>query len=177
MQELSMNVLDIAQNSISAGAGRIDIVINEDIEKDLLSIVISDNGKGMTEEQVERVSDPFYTTRSTRQVGLGVPLFKMAAEMTGGRFLIESEPGVGTTVSAEFGYSHIDRAPLGDISATITQLMCLNESIDVTYTHYHNGEEFSVSTQEIRQTLDGLPMNTPQVMQFLESFVKENTHK
>ena len=95
--------------------------------------------------------------------------------MTGGEFSIISEPGVGTRVIAKFGYSHIDRAPLGDMPATIAQLICLNEEIDITYTYNHNGEEFSVATREIRQTLDGIPMNAPQVLQFLEGYLNENT--
>ena len=102
MRELSLNVMDIAQNSISAGASLITITVEEDAELDELSISIGDNGRGMTPEQVEHVTDPFFTTRTTRSVGLGVPLFKMEAEMTGGRFSIESTLGVGTTTTAVF---------------------------------------------------------------------------
>jgi len=175
MQELSMNVLDIAQNSVRAGAGKIDITVIEDSGEDLLLIVIADNGCGMTAEQVANVTDPFYTTRTTRRVGLGIPFFKMAAEMTGGSFSIESEPGAGTTVTATFVNSHIDRMPLGDMSATIAQLICLNEDIDISYTRRRNSEEFSVSTRELRGELDGVPLSTPQVMQFVEEYINENT--
>ena len=175
MQELSMNIMDIAQNSIRAKATTVDISVNEDTDKGLLTIVILDNGCGMTNEQIKKVCDPFYTTRNTRRVGLGVPFFKMAAEMTGGEFSIDSKPGVGTNVSATFVTSHIDMAPLGDISATIAQLMCLNENVDVIYTYTQDKEVFSVHTDEISRVLDGIPMNSPQVMSFLEGYINDNT--
>ncbi|MEG1427498.1 MAG: sensor histidine kinase, partial [Oscillospiraceae bacterium] len=102
MRELSLNICDIAQNSISAGASRITIAIDEDLSADRVEIFIGDNGRGMTEEQVKSVCDPFYTTRTTRPVGLGIPLFKMEAEMTGGSLSIGSKPGVGTELRAVF---------------------------------------------------------------------------
>ena len=115
MRELSLNVLDIAQNSISAGASEVEITVEEISSASKMTIIIKDNGCGMDEETVRNVMDPFYTTRTTRKVGMGVPLFKMAAESTGGSFDIVSELGVGTTVTAVFGLSNIDRMPLGDI--------------------------------------------------------------
>ena len=113
MRELSLNVLDIAQNSLSAGATLVEITVTEETAADRLIIAIGDNGRGMTPEQVRRVSDPFYTTRTTRKVGMGIPLFRMAAEMAGGSLDIDSVPGEGTRVTAAFGLSHIDRMPLG----------------------------------------------------------------
>ena len=107
MRELSLNVMDVAQNSITAGASLIEILVEEDRQKGELVIFIIDNGKGMSEEQVQRVIDPFYTTRTTRKVGLGVPFFKMEAEMTGGDFSIQSQLGKGTTVRARFVTSHV----------------------------------------------------------------------
>ena len=113
MRELSLNVMDIAQNSISAGASLITIAVVEDQRADTLSISVEDNGKGMSPETVQRVIDPFYTTRTTRSVGLGVPLFKMEAEMTGGSFHIDSQLGVGTTLTAVFKPSSVDMIPSG----------------------------------------------------------------
>ena len=174
MQELSLNVLDIAQNSVRANATEIGIEVAEDETLDRLSIIISDNGCGMTPEQVSRVVDPFYTTRTTRKVGLGVPFFKMAAEMAGGEFSITSEPGCGTIVKATFQRSHIDRMPLGDMPQTICCLMCMNEAINFTYVYRFNDRVFTVSTEELKAVLDGVPMNHPQVMQFINEFLQEH---
>ena len=133
MRELSLNVLDIAQNSISAGATLIEIDIREDTAGRLLTIRIADDGCGMTPEKLKSVADPFYTTRTTRKVGMGIPLFRMAAEMTGGGFEITSEPGKGTTVTALFHTDHVDFIPLGDICSTVTMLICMNTDRDFRY--------------------------------------------
>ena len=130
MTEISLNILDVAENSTRAQASLITIVVDVSTADDYLKVVIADDGCGMTAEQVEKVTDPFFTTRSTRKVGLGVPFFKMAAESTGGSFDIISEPGVGTTVTAVFGFSNIDRMPLGDISSTIHNLIVYHPDSD-----------------------------------------------
>ena len=130
MRELSLNVLDIAQNSISAGAKLIEIDIREDTDQAATYYRIADDGCGMTREKLKSVIDPFYTTRTTRKVGMGVPLFRMAAEMTGGSFEIDSEPGKGTVVTALFHTDHVDFVPLGDICSTVTMLICMNQSTD-----------------------------------------------
>ena len=134
MRELSLNVLDIAQNSISANASLIEIEVLEDTAKKELVIGIYDNGRGMTPEQVRNVQDPFFTTRTTRKVGMGIPLFKMAAEMTGGEFSIDSAVGKGTRVSALFRTDHVDFTPLGDIDSTVVTLVTMNTQIDFAYT-------------------------------------------
>ena len=123
MTEISLNILDVAENSTRAGASLVSITVSADTKADRLTVVIEDDGCGMTEEQLARVTDPFFTTRTTRKVGLGVPFFKEAAELTGGSFAIQSEPGKGTSVTAVFVLSSIDRMPLGDISATIHNLV------------------------------------------------------
>jgi len=174
MQELSMNILDIAQNSISAQARHIEIIVETDRNDDKLTIKISDDGKGMAEEMLKNVTDPFFTTRTTRNVGLGVPFFKMAAEMAGGSFSIDSEKGRGTSITATFVDSHIDRAPLGDMAETMCQLICLNEQISIRYTYCVDGKRFVVETGELTAILDGVPLNTPQVMQFVRGYIKEN---
>ncbi len=175
MQELSLNILDIAQNSVKAGAANIEITVAEDTAADRLTITIADDGCGMDEETVRRVTDPFYTTRTTRKVGLGVPFFKMAAEMTGGSFDIRSRVGEGTTVTAVFGLSHIDRMPLGDLAGTICLLMSCNQHIEVVYTRARDGESATVRTSDFTAVLGDLPLSTPQVMEFIEGYIRENT--
>ena len=123
MRELSLNMLDIAQNSIAAGATLVTLAVDCDRAADRLTLTVEDNGRGMTAEQLEQVRDPFFTTRTTRKVGMGIPLFRMAAEMAGGGLQIRSAPGVGTTVEAVFTLSHIDRMPLGDMDGTVTALI------------------------------------------------------
>lgn len=141
MRELSLNVMDIAQNSISAGASLITIRVEEDRPADTLSISVEDNGKGMSPETVQKVIDPFYTTRTTRSVGLGVPLFKMEAEMTGGSFQIDSQLGVGTTLTAVFKPSSVDMIPLGDINGTVQLLISCNPTLDfIFYRSLRTGE-------------------------------------
>ena len=181
MRELSLNVMDIAQNSISAGASLITITVVEDAELDELSISIGDTGRGMTPEQVEHVTDPFFTTRTTRSVGLGVPLFKMEAEMTGGRFSIESTLGVGTTTTAVFKPSSVDMIPLGDINGTVSMLVMMNPDLDFLYTRSYKpmeGErrEFALDTRELRTVLgEDVPLNLPDVTGWVNEFLSENT--
>lgn len=173
MRELSLNILDIAQNSVSAGATRIGIDVLESSGAHTLTIRISDNGCGMSEETVKRVQDPFYTTRTTRKVGMGIPLFKMAAEMTGGSFSIESEVGKGTVVTAVFCTDSIDFTPLGNVEDSICALASMNENIDFVYTRRLDEREFVFSSGEIRTMLDGVPMNEPSVMQWLGEYLAE----
>ena len=175
MQELSLNVLDIAQNSVRAGAKLIEITVEEQPKTDLLTITIGDDGCGMTAQQVSAVTDPFFTTRTTRKVGLGVPLLKMASEMTGGEFSIVSALGEGTVVKATFGLTHIDRMPLGDIGATICTLVQCNPEIDFVYTFIHSDKSFSADTRQFRQVLEGVPLKSPEVIRFIGEFIRENT--
>ncbi|MEA5011316.1 MAG: ATP-binding protein [Angelakisella sp.] len=175
MQELSLNVLDIAQNSVRAQASLICIKVEEDPDMDRLAITIEDNGCGMTEEQAARVQDPFFTTRTTRKVGLGVPFFKMAAELTGGGLTIQSQPGKGTTVLATFGLSHIDRMPLGDISGTVAALIQCNPDIDFVYTRRIGQRSVTADTREFRKILGDIPLDTPEVSLFIREFLDENT--
>ena len=139
MRELSLNILDIAQNSLSAGAGLVTLTVDEDSGADSLTLRVEDDGRGMDADTLQRVRDPFYTTRTTRKVGMGIPLFRMAAEMTGGSLDIVSEPGKGTAVTASFSLSHIDRMPLGDMAGTVTALIRLNPGVDFVYRHTVDG--------------------------------------
>ncbi len=174
MQELSLNVLDIAQNSIKANATLVTIEVSEDTVAHRLSLVIEDDGCGMTKEQVANVVDPFFTTRTTRKVGLGVPFFKMSAESTGGSFSIESEVGKGTKTSATYCTDHIDMLPLGDINETIISLISVNPHMEFLYKRTLDGKSFVLDTREIRSVLEGVPINSPDVLVFLKEYLNEN---
>lgn len=175
MRELSLNILDVAQNSITAGASLITIEVNENTVDHTLLIGIYDNGKGMSEEQVRSVIDPFFTTRTTRKVGMGIPLFKMAAEQTGGKLEIKSELGVGTEVRAYFKTDSVDYTPLGDVASTVQMLITMNTDRDFLYKHSVDGKEFVADTREIKGILGDVPLDTYEVSQWLIEFIKENT--
>ena len=174
MTELSLNVLDVAENSAKAGAALIQIAVAADPDADRLTISIADDGCGMTKEQLARVTDPFFTSRTTRKVGLGVPFFKYAAECTGGSFSIESEPGKGTLVTAVFVMSHIDRMPLGDINATIHTLITCHPDTDFVYTYSYSGKSFTLDTRQFREILGGVPFDLPDVSAFIADYLSEN---
>jgi anti-sigma regulatory factor (Ser/Thr protein kinase) len=173
MRELSLNILDIAQNSISAGASLTEIVVNENTKEKTLLIGIYDNGCGMTEEQVKSVIDPFFTTRTTRKVGMGIPLFKMSCEQTGGKFTIESEKGVGTKINALYKTDSIDFTPLGDIASTIVTIVSMNADKEFLYRRVLDDKEFIFSTVEIKKILDGVPLSEPSVMNWIEEYLNE----
>ncbi len=150
MEDLSLHILDIVENSIGAKASMIKIRVVEDRSQDLLTIEIKDNGQGIDEETVKKVLDPFFTTRTTRKVGLGLPLLRQAARESGGDVEIESKVGRGTRVKATFGYSHIDRKPLGNMKATLTTLIVGNPEVDFIYEHKEDELEYRLDTREIR---------------------------
>ena len=172
--EISLHILDIAQNSLRAGATLIEISLIEDTEKHTLLFVIRDNGCGMTPEQVDRVTDPFYTSRTTRKVGLGVPFLKQAAEATGGNLEIRSSAGLGTEVSALFHTDHIDCMPLGDITETMMALIEGLGDVDLVYTYRVDGREFVLDTRNVREILGNVSFSEPEVRSFLRDFLAEN---
>lgn len=173
MRELSLNILDIAQNSIVAGSTLTEIVVNENTKEKTLLIGIYDNGCGMTEEQVQNVIDPFFTTRTTRKVGMGIPLFKMACEQTGGSFKIDSQKGVGTRIEALFKTDSIDFTPLGDIASTIVTIVSMNNDKEFLYKRVLDDKEFVFSTVEIKKILGGVPLSEPSVMNWIEEYLNE----
>lgn len=175
MRELSLNVLDIAQNSIAAGSSLVSIEAIEITALNELTLIVADNGKGMTKEQLSAVRDPFFTTRTTRKVGLGVPLFKMAAEMTGGSLSIESEVGKGTTVKAVFKTNHVDFTPLGDMTSTIVTLITMNTQIDFVYHFKKDEHEFLLETEKLREILGDVPLSEPSIAEWLTEYINENT--
>ena len=174
MNDLSLHIIDIIQNSISAGATLITLVIIEDIDGNLLTIIIEDNGRGMSSEQVKRLSDPFFTTRTTRKVGMGIPLFRQSAEQSGGGLVVESTVGVGTKVTATFIHDNIDRPPLGDVANSFILMVSANPQLDFLLRYVYNGEEYIFDTIEIKKVLDGMPLNNPSVIKMLTEMVKNN---
>ncbi len=173
MKELSLHITDIVQNSIVAGATVVSIEIVEDTKKNILEISIRDNGKGMSDELLKRVVDPFTTSRTTRKVGLGIPLFKHAAELTGGNFTIDSVLGKGTVVKATFTHNHIDRQPLGDIVGTILATVVSHENIDFIYKHSFNENEFVFDTKEVKSVLGDISFSQPEVYMWIKGFLEE----
>ena len=173
MRELSLHILDVLENAVEAEASRIKIKIDEDIEADQMVIEIRDNGRGMNKERAARVLDPFYTTRETRHVGLGLPLLSEAARRCEGDLSVESEPGKGTMVKAVFRRSHIDRAPLGDIPTALLAILLSERSIDLDYSHRIGGREFRFDSSEIREELGDVPLTHPKVREWLLQFLQE----
>lgn len=175
MPEIALNILDIAENSVRAQASLVEITVSVQPKEDILTVMIKDDGCGMTPEQVGKVQDPFFTTRTTRKVGLGVPFFKQAAESTGGSFRICSEKGRGTEVTAVFGLSHIDRMPLGDISSTIQTLIVFNEHIDFRYTYEYGQESFVLDTREMREMLgEDISFKEAEISRFIKEYLETN---
>ena len=172
MRELSLNLLDIAENSLKAKASLIEITVS--VKGNVLSFVIADNGCGMSESFLSKVTDPFTTTRTTRKVGMGIPLLKMTAEMSGGTFHITSKEGKGTTTSATFQVDHIDRPPLGELEDSIITLITdLGES-NLIFTYSVEDRTFVFDTREVRAELEGIPMDNPEVLVFIRDLIKEN---
>lgn len=174
LPEISLNILDITENSVKAKATKIEIDIEADFKADNLTIKIIDNGCGMTSEQLKNVTNPFFTTRTTRKVGLGIPFFKMAAESTGGSFDIESKVGLGTTVTALFKLSHIDRMPMGDIALTIWQLVTMHQEINFVFNYKVDDNGFTLDTNEFKEVLGGISFTEPEVSRYIKEYLKEN---
>lgn len=169
MEELSLHILDIAENALRAAASRIDIAITEDVGRNLYTIQVSDNGSGMNSELVRSATDSFVTTREERRFGLGLPLLEQAAKAAEGSLTMESEPGQGTRITAAFRHAHLDRQPLGDIVATLVAILLANPDVRLVYSHRKNGREILFDTDEIKNALGGAPINAPEVITFLKT--------
>lgn len=173
MKEISLHILDILQNSITAGASLVELRIVEDKTKDLFEFSITDNGRGMDEEFLKNVTSPFTTKRTTRKVGLGIPLLKMAAENAGGGIVIKSKLGEGTVITATFVHSHIDRQPLGNIVDTVFTVITSYLQTDFLYIHTFNKNEFKLDTREMKEILGGVSLNDAGVMEWLLGYLRE----
>ncbi len=174
MKDLSLHILDIVQNSVAAEAKVIQITLEIDDRNDYIGLTVNDNGKGMDGDFLKRVADPFTTTRTTRRVGLGIPLLKQNAEQTGGFLRIESEPGMGTKLSVRFVKSHIDCVPMGDVAGTIALLICSYPSIEFSFHVRVNSAEFSVSTTDLNDALGGIPLNDSAVFPMVKEYIASN---
>jgi len=173
MHDLSLHLLDIVQNSIKASARRISVTLEVLSSQNRLRLTVSDDGCGMSPELLRQVTDPFVTTRTTRKVGLGLPLLKEQCELTGGQLLLESQPGCGTTLAAELGLDSIDRLPLGDLGATWSAILVSNPSINYCLTLRAQNKEEVLDTAELRLMLEDVPLNDPNVLRWIREYVAE----
>lgn len=167
MLELSLHILDIAENAARADARNVIIGVTEDWAGDCLRLEIRDDGSGMTAEELKRAIDPFYTTQKVRRVGLGLPMLAKAADKAGGSFRIESQPGRGTTVVVSFQLSHLDRQPLGDLAGTLLTLITGNPEIHFVYKHQCNDRTYMLDTDEIRKELEDVPIHHIEVLKWI----------
>ena len=173
MKELSLHLLDVAKNSVTAGAGHVDISLTED-DEGWLTVSIRDDGRGMDPEFLARVTDPFTTTRTTRKVGLGLPLYRLAAEQTGGSLDSQSTVGVGTAVTARFQRRHLDCPPLGDLPGTIALLIQGSPDIEFTYQHATPNGTAELSTAELREVLgEDVSLAEPEVFAWIQDYLTE----
>jgi anti-sigma regulatory factor (Ser/Thr protein kinase) len=173
VRELALHILDVLENAIEAGATRIEVSITEDTARDRLTIVVADNGRGMDEDVVQRASDPFFTTRQTRHVGLGLPLLRAAALRCHGELTIRSQPGAGTRLTVTLQRSHIDRPPLGDMPGTLLGALLSQRAFDLRFEHHIDGRVFAFDTVAMRQALQGVPFAHPAVRTWLHEFLTE----
>ena len=171
MRELSDNIMDIAQNSISAGAALTEVHVKVSHADNLITFVFKDDGCGMSEKLVKSVIEPFTTTRKTRKVGLGLPLLKQTAEMTGGALDIQSTVGVGTTVTATFGLEHIDRPPMGDVAGAWFSLVVMNPEKEFLFTYEYDGQVFTFDTREIRAAVAPIPLNQMEISAWIKDCI------
>lgn len=178
MREITLHLIDIVENSVSAGATAITVTIEEDLRANRLMVSVRDNGKGMDAETAARIVDPFVTSRTTRKVGLGLPLFKAAAQACNGDLAIQSEVGRGTTVSAWFEHDHIDRMPLGDVAGTFLSLLIAHPETHWRFHHHLRAADgslipFDFDDAPIKETLEGLPLTEPDVLAYLRELFAE----
>lgn len=173
MEDLSLHILDIVENAITAKAKKIDVLIREEVTEDRLVIEIIDDGIGMGETVREKAIDPFFTTRTSRRVGLGLSLMAQAAQEARGTLRIESELGKGTRVTATFQYSHIDRKPLGSMIETMTTLLLGNPELDISYSHRKEGKAYTLSSHALKEQFKNRPLAGPEVIQWLKRHLKE----
>lgn len=174
MKEIALHIMDITQNSVRADASEITVTLNESIAADTLTLTIADNGRGMEPDACIRASDPWFTFRKTRKVGMGLPLLQMNARISGGEMNIESVPGTGTTVIATFRYSHLDRPPLGDVSGTIALLILSYPGINIVYNHLCEGGRWSISSGQIREELGEDALTDLTIVRSLKEIISQN---
>lgn len=173
MKELSLHILDVAENGINAGADRVSISVEADRKENRFRIIIADNGRGISADLIAHITDPFYTTRTTRRVGLGLSLLKAAAQHCNGLMNVESFEGKGTTIVTEFEYDHIDRAPLGDMEGTLISLIMGYPDVAFEYSHQVESCRFEMKTMEIKNMFDGRAVSDPDVFRGLRQILQD----
>jgi len=175
MRELSLHILDLVQNAIEAGATKVSLeIIEERQNKNTLLIRVEDNGRGMEEATLKRVTDPFVTSRNTRRIGLGLSLIHMSTQMCEGYLNIVSDLGRGTMVEALYKHSHIDRPPMGNIAETIRSIIIGNPELNFSYSHRVDRKKFSLTTQEMIEILGDIPLTEPMVLVWLQEYLGDN---
>lgn len=174
MKELSMHILDIVMNSVKAKAKLIEIIIDENVENNFIKIIIKDDGCGMSKETLEKVTDPFYTTRTTRSVGLGLSLLKEACERCNGYLKINSDIGVGTVVESYFERNNIDRSPLGNMGDTIMTIVNSLHDCELIYNHVVNKNIFNFNTIQIKEILQETDINENSILLWIKEYINEN---
>ena len=177
MREIALHILDLARNAIEAGATAVELTLVENEQADALEFALSDNGRGMDESTLARVTDPFYSTRTTRRVGLGLPLLKATCERCGGGLEISSRLGEGTEVRGRLQLGHVDRPPLGDMGAVVQALACEADHTSLVYRHQANGRTFEVDTKALQRELGEVPVSDPRVLVWLAQFVNDHVRE
>jgi hypothetical protein len=174
MEDISSHIMDIVMNSVTAEAKHISVVIEKDPRTSILGLTIADDGVGMDSETAQKVQDPFFSTKTGRKVGLGIPLLKGTAETTGGSFELTSAKGAGTTIRATFDSRHPDLPPMGNVRDTFFVLIVSHPDVDFNFHYFVDGKNFTLDTGELKRELDGVPVNHPEVISFLSKYLDEH---
>ena len=174
MREISLHIMDLMENSIRAKARTIKLTITESLTENIYKVSIEDDGVGMSADYVTSLFDPYTTTRSTRKIGLGLPLIKMNTRQAGGDTTVESQPGQGTTLSFWYAHNHWDRPPLGDMGGTMAMLAATNEDKRITYRHITEKGEYTFDTAETKKALDNMSINNYDIIKYLKEMINEN---
>ncbi|SMB98922.1 Histidine kinase-, DNA gyrase B-, and HSP90-like ATPase [Thermanaeromonas toyohensis ToBE] len=177
MEELALHILDLMENSLAAGASVLELHIVEDKDAGQVYIELKDNGRGMKKEEAQGCLDPFFTTRKTRRVGLGLPLFRATAEACGGFLEVKSCPGEGTRVFVAMQLNHVDCPPLGDMGATIAAILSREEPVEIWYLHRVNEKEFTFSSKEVKTILGEIPLNLAPVLRWIKDYINEGLRR
>lgn len=172
MEDISLHILDIAENSVRADAKKIEITITRDEKNDLLRVEVIDDGRGMDSRTLARIRDPFFTTKR-KKTGLGIPLLSQTAEQSGGKVTVDSSPGKGTKVVATFGWSHVDRPAIGNMTETLMTLIMGHPELEVVFTERNGDRVFRFDTREIKDELEDVPISTPEALSAVRDLLQE----
>lgn len=174
MKTISDHILDIVQNSVRARATLIEIMVDEDKKSDLCTLIIKDNGCGMDDETLKYATNPFFTSRKTRKVGLGLSLLQQSAKVTGGSFELNSKPGGGTEVKATYGLAHLDRQPFGNVAEMFYLTMLSYKEIKILYKHTTATGSFEIDSESIRQMLGDVPLQNKEIKNAIIELIENN---